>query len=77
MEVGDEHRKKSGLFDPYLPALQEGEAIPRRVGSIPIERFDVGSDKSAREEMVKKYGQMGVPVIEIDGDVTVGFDEEV
>ena len=37
----------------------------------------VGRDtplQSAREEMVDKSGQMGVPVIDIDGTVIVGFD---
>jgi glutaredoxin-like YruB-family protein len=37
---------------------------------------DVGSDEKAAEEMVKKSGQQGVPVIEIDGKISVGFDEE-
>lgn len=37
---------------------------------------DVSSDASAREEMIKKSGQMGVPVIDIDGELTVGFDKE-
>ncbi len=26
-------------------------------------------------EMVKKSGQQGVPVIDIDGDIVVGFDQ--
>ena len=42
---------------------------------IAYQDFDVGGDRAAREEMVRKTGQMGVPVIEIDGDVVVGFDE--
>ena len=37
---------------------------------------NVASDSAAREEMVKKSGQLGVPVIDIDGEITVGFDEE-
>jgi glutaredoxin len=37
--------------------------------------IDVGADRAAREEMIKKSGQMAVPVIEIDGVSTVGFDE--
>ncbi|MDO8470251.1 MAG: glutaredoxin domain-containing protein [bacterium] len=32
-------------------------------------------DLSAREEMVKKSGQLGVPVIDIDGQLIVGFDK--
>jgi glutaredoxin-like YruB-family protein len=43
--------------------------------SIPFQVVDVAADKAAREEMIKKTGQMGVPVIEIDGVPTVGFDE--
>ena len=35
---------------------------------------DVLSDVAKRQEMVDKSGQMGVPVIIIDGQVTVGFD---
>lgn len=36
---------------------------------------NVGSDLEKRKEMVEKSGQMGVPVIDIDGDIIVGFDE--
>ncbi len=36
---------------------------------------DVSSDQAAVEEMVQKSGQMGVPVIDIDGSIIVGFDE--
>lgn len=37
---------------------------------------DVASDLAAREEMVKRSGQMGVPVIDIDGKLIIGFDKE-
>ena len=30
----------------------------------------------AREEMVEKTGQMGVPVVDINGEFIVGFDKE-
>lgn len=36
---------------------------------------NVLTDLEAREEMVKKSGQLGVPVIEVDGTVIVGFDQ--
>lgn len=36
--------------------------------------FDVASDKEARDAMVKKSGQMGVPVIDVDGEIVVGFN---
>ena len=37
---------------------------------------DVAMDMKAREEMVQKSGQLGVPVIDIDGKVVVGFDKD-
>ena len=36
---------------------------------------DVSQDKTALEEMVNKTGQLGVPVVNIDGEMAVGFDE--
>lgn len=35
---------------------------------------DVASDAAKRDEMIKLSGQMGVPVIVIDGAVSLGFD---
>ena len=37
---------------------------------------NVAEDAQAREDMIKKSGQMGVPVTDIDGELTVGFDKE-
>lgn len=36
---------------------------------------DVAADQEKRQEMIDMTGQMGVPVIRIDDDVVVGFDE--
>jgi len=44
--------------------------------NIGFEDIDVSQDKKALDEMVKKSGQMGVPVIDIDGEVIIGFDKE-
>lgn len=41
---------------------------------IQYEEYDVVSDIPRREEMVKKSGQIGVPVIDIDGKIVLGFD---
>lgn len=38
---------------------------------------DVSSNIKAAQEMVRKSGQMGVPVIDIDGKIIVGFQPEV
>ncbi len=37
--------------------------------------IDVSADPSAANEMVKKSGQMGVPVVEIDGQIIVGWNK--
>lgn len=44
--------------------------------NIPYIEYDVASDLKARNEMIEKSGQLGVPVIIIDSKVIVGFDEE-
>lgn len=36
---------------------------------------DVASDLARRKEMIDKTGQMGVPVIEANGHIIIGFDE--
>ncbi|MBW2980414.1 glutaredoxin family protein [Candidatus Woesearchaeota archaeon] len=43
---------------------------------IEFEDINVAENKEAADEMIKKSGQMGVPVIEIDGEMIVGFDQE-
>lgn len=40
-----------------------------------FEDVDVSKDQKKAEEMVRKSGQMGVPVIDIDGRIVAGFDE--
>ena len=44
---------------------------------VPFQDMDVGLDKKAAQEMMKKSGQMGVPVIEIGGTIIVGFDQDM
>lgn len=44
--------------------------------NIEFQDYDVSSDNNAAEEMVRISGQMGVPVLDIDGEIIVGFDKE-
>jgi glutaredoxin-like YruB-family protein len=44
--------------------------------SIAFIDFDVSEDENALREMVGKSGQMGVPQIEINKKIIVGFDKE-
>jgi len=44
--------------------------------SIPYKEIDVSKDEKAAARMVKKSGQLGVPVLDINGQIVVGFDRE-
>ncbi len=57
---------------PYCVTLKEF----LRKYNIELEDIDVSQNKTFLDEMIKKSGQMGVPVIEIDEQIVVGFDKE-
>ena len=57
---------------PYCVTLKEF----LKENNIEFEDIDVAQDEKAREEMITKSGQMGVPVVEIDNEIVVGFDRE-
>ena len=38
--------------------------------------IDVASDQVAMQKMIEKTGQLGVPVIDVDGEILVGFDKK-
>lgn len=46
-----------------------------RKNQIPFTEYNVAVDAKKAEEMVKKSGQMGVPVIDVNGRVIVGFNQ--
>ena len=43
---------------------------------IPFASIDVGKSRKNAQEMFKISGQMGTPVIDINGKIIVGFDED-
>ncbi len=43
--------------------------------NIPFEEKDVSVDQTAMQDMLTKSGQLGVPVIDVDGTIIVGFDQ--
>lgn len=43
---------------------------------IAFDDVDVSSDQAAAQEMIQKSGQMGVPVLDIEGQIIVGFDQQ-
>ena len=62
----------STITCPYCVALKE---FLKEKG-FQFEDIDVGRDEKAAQEMIEKSGQMGVPVVEINGEIVVGFDKE-
>lgn len=44
--------------------------------NIDFKEVDVSMDPEAAAEMIVKSGQQGVPVIDIDGNIVVGFNRE-
>ena len=44
--------------------------------NIEFEEINVAEDKEGAKEMIEKSGQMGVPVMDIDGEIVVGFDKK-
>lgn len=47
-----------------------------KANNLEYTEHNVASDLAKRKEMIDKTGQMGVPVIEVNGEVIIGFDEE-
>ena len=58
-------------FCPYCVTLKEF----LKENKVEFEDINVAEDSKAGEEMIKKSNQMGVPVVEIDNEIIVGFDK--
>lgn len=46
-----------------------------QANDVAYQEYDVSTNMEKRTEMIETTGQMGVPVIRIDDDIIVGFDE--
>lgn len=44
--------------------------------NIAYTEIDVSKDEKELEKMVAISGQMGVPVVDIDGNIVIGFDKQ-
>lgn len=47
-----------------------------KANNIEFEEYDVSVDREAATDMINKSGQRGVPVLDIDGNIIVGFDQK-
>lgn len=43
--------------------------------AVEFESFDVSTDETAQKEMIEKSHQMGVPVLDINGKIIIGFNQ--
>lgn len=58
---------------PSCPWCGRAKSYLREQG-VRFREIDVSRDAAAARDLVRRSGQMGVPVIEIDGKPIVGFD---
>lgn len=71
-----EQKKKVKLYTTSTcPYCKNTKAFLDEKG-VAYENYDVGTDEAKRNEMIEKSGQMGVPVIDIENTIIIGFDKE-
>ena len=67
--------KKVTIYStPTCPYCKRAKDYLSRKG-IDYVDYNVAEDRSKAQEMIQKSGQMGVPVIIVDGEVIVGFNQ--
>ena len=59
---------------PTCPYCKMAKAFLKE-NNVEFTDINVADDEAAAKEMVDKSGQMGVPVIDIEGEIIVGFDK--
>ena len=59
---------------PSCPYCQMAKEFLERRG-VKFEEVDVQANRAAAIEMIQKSGQTGVPVIEIDDKIIIGFNQ--
>ena len=60
---------------PTCPFCKQLKAFLQE-NKIKFDDIDVSADQEKAQEMIQKSGQMGVPVLEANGEVIVGFDKK-
>jgi glutaredoxin 3 len=69
-------RKKLRVIVFTTPTCTYCNAVKKylRQQKIRYKEVDVSRDQAAARDMVRRSGQMGVPVVDINGKIVVGFD---
>lgn len=62
------------LTTPTCPWCQRAKSYLRSRG-VAFREVDVARDPKAADDLVRRTGRVGVPVIEIDGRPVIGFDQ--
>jgi len=73
--MGEGQAKVKIYTTPTCPYCAMAKDFLKRHG-ITYEEKNVAADRAAAIEMIEKTGQMGVPVLNIGGEIIVGFDRE-
>ncbi len=76
--VNDKEQKKANRIVVYTtPTCPHCTTVKNYLKGlkIPFRDINVAQDQKMAEQMVKKSGQQGVPQIEINGKIIVGFDK--
>jgi len=60
---------------PTCPYCQMAKVFLKQ-HNIAYTEHNVAEDMQAQKEMIEKSKQMGVPVIDIDGEIVIGFDKK-
>ncbi len=70
------HKQVTVYSTPTCPYCVKAKDYLKEKG-VEYRDVDVSQDRAAAMEMIEKSGQMGVPVIDIGGEVVIGFQPKV
>ena len=59
---------------PTCPYCKQTKAFFKE-NKVAYKEIDVSKDEAKAKQMIEKSGQMGVPVIDIGGEIIIGFDK--
>lgn len=75
MIFAGEMKKVKIYTTPFCPYCELAKDLLNQQG-VEFEEVNVQEDQAAAMEMIRKSGQTAVPVLEIGGEIIVGFNRE-